>query len=52
MEFFQILRNLKVIISHENDALFNSILGDNYNLNSNYSYSYDNYDNIKIKHII
>jgi len=39
---------INVIISHENDVIFNSILGDNYNLTSIYSY---NYDNIKIKHL-
>lgn len=39
---------INIIISHENDVLFNSIFGDNYNLTSIYSY---NYDNIKIKHL-
>ena len=39
---------INAYINHENDALFNSILGDNYNLTSIYSY---NYDNIKIKHL-
>ena len=39
---------INIIINHENDVLFNSILGDNYNLTSIYSY---NYDNIKIKHL-
>jgi len=38
---------INIIISHEK-ILFNSILGDNYNLTSIYSY---NYDNIKIKHL-
>ena len=39
---------INIIISHDNDVLFNSILGDNYNLTLIYSY---NYDNIKIKHL-
>ena len=39
---------INIILSHKNDVLFNSILGDNYNLTSIYSY---NYDNIKIKHL-
>ena len=39
---------INIIISDENDVIFNSILGDNYNLTSIYSY---NYDNIKIKHL-
>jgi len=39
---------INIIICHENDILFDSIIGDNYNLTSIYSY---NYNNIKIKHI-
>jgi len=39
---------INIIINHDKDAIFNSILGDNYNLTSIYSY---NYDNIKIKHL-
>jgi len=39
---------INIIICHEYDILFNSILGDNYNLTSIYSY---NYDSIKIKHL-
>lgn len=38
---------LKIIQNELNDILFNSIIGDNYNLTSIYNY---NYDNIKIKH--
>jgi hypothetical protein len=48
MNFCYIIILINIIISHENDVLFNSILGDNYNLTSIYSY---NYDNIKIKHL-
>ena len=38
----------KEIQNDLNDILFNSIIGDNYNLSSIYHY---NYDNIKIKHL-
>lgn len=38
---------LKEILNDLNDILFNSIIGDNYNLTSIYHY---NYNNIKIKH--
>ncbi len=49
MAFFKILIIIffKEIKNELNDILFNSIIGDNYNLSSIYHY---NFDNIKIKH--
>ena len=49
MLFFHIIQLIvvKIINNELNDILFNSIIGDNYNLASIYNY---NYDNIKIKH--